>query len=417
MTEKAKKQQEQRLARYLKMQAVMYSDLYAVTIQTCSELLQDCPDCLRAADALCSTRMIGPMRMVTESAFPLFSSTLRRRLPDVHGFPASLSKRVTDAKPPDEGAGEKAIDDEIEFRVQLVGDMKAETASGRDILEPSLAVLGNLIEEIQFKQVVRRLELENTIWAVPTEPTLATYRPLCARHRYAAFLDTYSDDRADVNKTYKAILAAIDPPELVMLDWRILNWLRLRNLEPGTTWLQIEMAHADPVWDDEMYGIDQGIPREPDERHTNKPYMDMMWATTSRIPAAVAIQVFRNWNRARTFMGTVENDYGDDPILMASLATRYYRLKQWDNAERCARSGLRPLRTTVLIQNSPRSTRRRVTWCIGKRRSSSRSISLPTAWNRRRFRTRSRGTTWAARNRATRSPSPTRPPSVIPAGR
>lgn len=337
MMEKAKTHQEQRLARYLNMQAVIYSDLYAVTIKTCSDFLQDCPDCLRAADALCSTRVIGPMRMVTDSAFSLFSNTLRRRLPGVHGFPPSLVKRVTDAKPHDEGAGEKAIEDEIEFRVQLVADIKAETASGRDTFEPSLSVLGNLIEEIQFLQVVRRLELEHTIWAVPTEPTISTYRPLCAGHRYAAFLDSYSDDRADINKSYNAILATLDPGELVMLDWRILNWLRLRSMEPGTTWLRIEMAHADPVWSDEMYGLDQQIAGKPDERKTNKPYMDMMWSTTSRIPAAVAIQVYRNWNRARTFMGTVENDYGDDPILMASLATRYDKLKQWDNAERCAK--------------------------------------------------------------------------------
>ena len=117
--------------------------------------------------------MISPMRMVTESAFSLFSGTLRRRLPDVHGFPAALSKRVADAKPPDEGAGEKAIDDEIEFRAWcFVADLKAETTSGRDTLEPSLAVLGKLIEEIQFKQVMRRLELEHTIWGIPTEPTL-----------------------------------------------------------------------------------------------------------------------------------------------------------------------------------------------------------------------------------------------------
>jgi tetratricopeptide (TPR) repeat protein len=123
----------------------------------------------------------------------------------------------------------------------------------------------------------------------------------------------------------------------VALDFRIINWLRLRNVQPGYSLLRIEVTHADPVWDDEMYGVDQGIPGEPDERHRNKPYMDSMWATTSRIPAAVAIQVFRNWNRARTFMGTVENDYGDDPILMASLSTRYYRLKQWDNAQRCTK--------------------------------------------------------------------------------
>jgi tetratricopeptide (TPR) repeat protein len=337
MMEKAKNHRQQRLARYLKMQAVMYSDLSALTIQTCSGLLQDCPDCLRAADALCSTRMIGPMRMVTDSAFSLLSNSLRRRLPDVHRFPASLAKRVTDAKPPDETAGDKATEDEIEFRVQLVADIKAETTSGRDTLEPSLDVLGNLIEEIQFLQVVRRLELENTIWAVQTEPTISTYRPLCAHHPYAAFLDSYSDDPADVGKTYKAILATLDPSEMVMLDWRILNWLRVHGMEPGTTWLRIAWAHADPVWSDEMYGLDQGIAGQPDERHTNKPHMDMMWDTSSRIPAAVAIQVFRNWYRARTFMGTVENDYGDDPILMASLSTRFYKLKQWDNAERCTK--------------------------------------------------------------------------------
>jgi tetratricopeptide (TPR) repeat protein len=338
MMEKAKSQQEKRLARYLNMQAVMYSDLYAVTIKACTEVLQDCPDCLRAADGLCSTRFIGPMRMVTESAFPLLSKTLRHRLPDIHGFPASLSKRLTDAKPPDEGAAEKAIDDEIEFRVQLIADLKAETSSGRDTLEPSLSALGNLIEEIQFLQLVRRLELERTIWGVPTEPTLTTYRPLCGHHRYAPFLDSFSDNpTADLKKTYNEVLAAIDSRELVALDFQILNWLRLRSMEPGTALLSIEMAHADPVWDDEMYGVDQRIPGEPDERHRNKPYMDMMWSTTSRIPAAVAIQVFRNWNRARTFMATVEGDYGDDPILMASLSSRYYRLKQWDNSERCTK--------------------------------------------------------------------------------
>ena len=120
------------------------------------------------------------MRIVTDSAFSLFSNSLRRRLPDVHGFPASLAKRLADAKPADETAGDKAIEDGIEFRVQLVADIKAETTSGRDTLEPSLDILGNLIEEIQFLQVIRRLELEHSIWGVQTEATLSTYRPLCA---------------------------------------------------------------------------------------------------------------------------------------------------------------------------------------------------------------------------------------------
>ena len=96
MMEQAKNHQEQRLARYLKMQAVMYADLYTVTINACTELLQDCPDCFRAADALCSTRTIGPMRMVTESAFSLVSNCASPA-----GFPTSPAspRRLPNASP------------------------------------------------------------------------------------------------------------------------------------------------------------------------------------------------------------------------------------------------------------------------------------------------------------------------------
>ena len=113
-----------------------------------------------------------------------------------------------------------------------------------------------------------------------------------------------------MDKTYKAIVAALDPSELVMLDWQILNWLRsAQSATRGRPGCRSKWLHADLVWDDEMYGIDQRIPGEPDERHTNKPYMDMMWATTlANSGGRGVIQVFRNWNRARTFTGTVEND-------------------------------------------------------------------------------------------------------------
>lgn len=180
MMEKAKTHDEQRLARYLNMQAVMYSGINTITIRACLAFLQQCPDCVCAADALCGTREIGTMQMTTASAFTLLSSALRRRLPDVYGFPASLAKRVTDAKPVQETVGEQGKEDEIEFHAQLVEDIKAETTSGHDTLEPSLDVLGNFIEETQFLQAIERLELEHRIWAVPTEQTIATYRPLCA---------------------------------------------------------------------------------------------------------------------------------------------------------------------------------------------------------------------------------------------
>ena len=102
MLQKAKTRDQERLARYLNLQAVMYSSMTAVTIKATQAMLEECPDCLRAADALCGTVQIGPMNLVTSTAFPLYSKTLRSRLPDVHGFPSALAKRLREAKPGEE---------------------------------------------------------------------------------------------------------------------------------------------------------------------------------------------------------------------------------------------------------------------------------------------------------------------------
>lgn len=340
MLEKAKTQSLRRLARYLNLQAVMYSSLNVVTIKACQSMLEECPDCLRAADALCATAQIGPMREVTGSAFLLFSQTLRSRLPDVDGFPSSLAKRVRETKL-ENLEQEKGIEDEIDFRVQLVADLKAETVSGRDTLEPSLPVLGQVIEETQFMQVMRRIQLEANVWAIPTEQTIATYRPLCAHHRYAAFLDCYLKEKAESEKASQSLLQSVDPGELGFVESWFLNWLRISHPEPATTWLRIAWSHADPVWSDEMNGIAQGIAGSPDERTYNKPHMDMMWQTSTKLPAALAIQVERNWRKAKFFSATVEKDCADDPILMAALASRYLTTKKLDDAERCAKQRVR----------------------------------------------------------------------------
>jgi len=333
MLEQAKTRERRRLARYLNLQAVMYSGMHSVTIKAAEAVLEECPDCLLAADALCATALIGPMREVTGSAFPLFSQTLRSRLPDVYDFPPALVKRLREAKPVE---GEEK-EDEVDFRVQLVADIKGETASGRDTREPSLAALGQVIEETQFVQVVRRIQLEGYIWAIPTAQTLATYRPLCAHHRYAAFLDFYSREKAESFKAALSLRQAVDPSELGLVEGWFLNLLRSIQSEPATLWLRIAWAHSDPVFPDEMLGIGQGIAGLPDERKYNGPHMDMMWHTSSKLPAAYAIQIARNWRKAKFYAATVESDFADDPLVMSALANRYFKLKQFDDAERCAK--------------------------------------------------------------------------------
>jgi tetratricopeptide (TPR) repeat protein len=336
MLEQAKTRNRRRLARYLNLQAVIYSSMNAVTIPACEAMLEECPDCLRAADALCATTQIAPMRLVTSTAFPLYSKTLRSRLPDVQGFPSSLAKRLREAKPV-EALQESELEDEVDFRVQLVADIKAETASGRDTIEPSLAVLGQVIEETQFVQLVRRIQLEGYVWAIPTAQTVAAYRPLCARHRYAAFLDLYSTEKVQSFKAALSLKQAVEPSELGLVEAWFLNWLRISYSGMATPWVMLAWCHADPVWSDEMSGIPQGIAGPPDDKKYNGPHMDMMWQTSSKLPAAYAIQVERNWKKAKFYAATVESDFAEDPLVMSALANRYFRLKQFDDAERCAK--------------------------------------------------------------------------------
>lgn len=69
--------------------------------------------------------------------------------------------------------------------------------------------------------------------------------------------------------------------------------------------------------------------------------MAMVWSTSSKIPVALAIQITRNWKKARVFADNVEKDYADDPFVMSALASRYLELKRYDDAERCAKQKIR----------------------------------------------------------------------------
>lgn len=336
MQEKAHTRKQQRLARYLFLQAVMCWGLRDVSLKAGRAVLEECPDCLLAADRLCALGQIGPLAEVTGSSFPRLSAVLRSRLPEVPGFPPSLTKRLRETKAPAPNA-ETGFEDEIEFRNQLLSDVKAVATSGRDRLEPSLAVLGQMIEEIQFSQVMRRLQLEGSVWGVPVDQTIATFRPLCARHRYAALPEMYAATKAETDRGAELLARAIEPSELGLPEHWFLDWLRSTHHGPPTLWAKIAWSHADPVFGDEMMGIDQGIAGQPEDRTYNKPHMDMMWQTSSKLPVALAIQVKRNWRRAKFFLATVENDYGEDPILMSALAERYLQIKQYDDAERCAK--------------------------------------------------------------------------------
>jgi tetratricopeptide (TPR) repeat protein len=351
MVADAKDTDAKRLALYLNLEAVRYAYMKDITIKAARAVVTECPDCFRAIDSVCDSSEVGLLRMVTSQFFPLLSKSLRERLASIEGLPASV-KQFADPKRAGQGGdeGEKGFEDEIERRVQLVTDLKAETTSGRDVLEPSLEVLGQMIEEIEFKHLIRRLETEKNVWGVPTEQTIATFRPLCEHHPYGAYLDAFSSAKSDWVKASESLLRSIDPNELSWTETNMVAWLfgadrkRAMELRTCSAW------HLDPVFADEMNGIELGMAGAPDDRgrdgaevkgRFNHNYMKMLWRTSSKLPISYAIQIQRHWSQAEEFAKSAEQEFADDPIVMTSLVVRYWGLKRMDDAERCAKQRIK----------------------------------------------------------------------------
>ncbi len=219
------------------------------------------------------------------------SQSLRKRLPGLPGLPESLAKESKEHQPHNDLA------EEIEFRTAFIDSLKKAAKTGGDKMEPSLGAVAQSIEEIEFKQVMRRLELERFVFGASADETITAYRTLCERHPYGGFVDFFSTSRLDVLKGIATLLPRIDSAELVCIEARP---LRLgESYVPGRLnhWLQIVYCHADPVLRDEIVCMVQGAAGNLEQPNFNAPYMAMLAGTSSKSPVAVAFQIVRTGAR------------------------------------------------------------------------------------------------------------------------
>jgi tetratricopeptide (TPR) repeat protein len=338
MVEKAKEGPARRLAHYLDFEAATWVSNTNLRVKTGRLALEENPDSFHVLDGLCATYSIGVMRALTEQSFERTSESLRKRLPEIPGFPENQAKKIK------EHEGTREISGEVEFRVELVGDVKAAGKPGKDNLEPSLSALGQTIEEIEFLEVLRRLSLERFLWAVPTEESIATYRLLVERHPYGGFVDLFSTSTADVIKGAMALIPKIQPAELTVVQGepfhlgQVNAHLFMNYGKPHLDyWLSIIYAHSDPVLRDELLGIDEGAASTVKNAPMNDAYMWMMWETTKSFPSAVAAQIRRNWKKTEEDAAYFEKTYADDPVVLAALTDKYFELKKYADAERCSK--------------------------------------------------------------------------------
>lgn len=326
--------EQRRLARYLNLDGVAYSGIGSVTGKAAQAVTQDCPDCFRGWDAMYLAAQTNRQRFVTSRAFAMLSRTLRNRLPRIAGLSESLATRLNAARD---------FEAEVKFRVELVAELTDETTLTAAPGEPSLAALAQTIQEIEFSQIVRNLQVDvNDKSQVKRkgdslDDFVATNQPLWEHHHDAGFIDTFGRQQASLSAAVTRMARTIDTSALGYNEVLAFQPLRREDEAYFAAWQAIACAHADPVFADQMLGLKAGAAGDPAVKEADARYMDMLWKTSSKLPAAVAARVAHDWRHARQEAAAFERDYRDDFIVMTALTFAYLDHQQLKEAERCAR--------------------------------------------------------------------------------
>ncbi|HET6325344.1 MAG TPA: hypothetical protein VFG04_11765 [Planctomycetaceae bacterium] len=331
MVEIAKTPAERRLAHYLNVEALLFGDLDDLSVSAIKAFLHECPTCPRAYDMLSRSNELGPSGEGAERAFDVTSRLLRTQLLDFPGLPKEIAERV-------KKAGTLEPTEEVEFRKSLIADLKKAGAAGADQGEPSLAALGQTIEEINFAQLVQRLVFYRNKISVPIDNILETYGPLGEAHPYAGYLSAFTWHRKKMEDGAAALTGKLEVFAFTMKDRPVMQWLySMTSAQRFHSLFQVPGKHCDSILIDDMRCMKADLFGPPDDPTYGPPNMIRCWTLYSKLPLMVAMRIARDWPRAKTEVDKYERDFADEPLVLNALTNRYLSLKRWSDAERCAK--------------------------------------------------------------------------------
>jgi tetratricopeptide (TPR) repeat protein len=327
----AKTPDERRLAHYLNVEAILFGDLDDLTVRAIKDFLHECPACPRAYDMLSRSSELGPSGAGAQAAFGVTSGLLRQQLLDFPGLPNDVAERVRKA-----GTLEPAK--EVALHKRVIAELKQAGMAGVDRGEPSLAALGQTIQEIDFAQLVQRLAFFRNKLGVPIDDILETYGSLGEAHPYAGYLSMFTGKREEMEAGAAALTAKLEVFAFTMKDRSVMQWLySLNHAQRFHNLFQTPGKHCDAIFIDDMRCMKVDLFGPRDDPTDGPGNMSRCWAVYSKLPLMVAMRIARDWPRAKTEVEKYERDFADEPLVLDALTNRYLTLKRFSDAERCAK--------------------------------------------------------------------------------
>ncbi len=274
------------------------------------------PTCCRAMDQLCEVNSLGILRMVTEQRLDqlwpaMYQKLLESNLPNSTKAPIQryLSSPFS-------------LISEQQLRIQVTQLLKnSQTIE----MEPSLNVLGQLLQEVSFIHTHRKLKLLTGNLSVNADDVLSKYRPLIKGHPYEQFIESYSSDQGESKTAYEKLLQSHDPRELELISFPLIFNSNYKLSQQAYFTLYNEaISNIDFVYQDQLrhaHCLKKLISESRQEQ--NSKFAEILLKVSPHMPQTVAMNIDTSREYVKTHKADLMEKYGKNTVVLTALANRY----------------------------------------------------------------------------------------------
>lgn len=193
------------LAIYLRtLNADPVNDQQQMLEQTVSLLTIE-PACTRTLDDLCKANSLGIKRQATEQGMPRIWPQLYLKL-----LASNIDPKLKESIRTFLSTAED-LESEPQLRVKVTNSL---LQSDDTTAEPSMNGLGQLLQEISFKQTCRQLTMLTDSLGFEVDEFLPGYQPLVTGHPFEKYIETFSSDSSQARAAFESFVETHDPREM-----------------------------------------------------------------------------------------------------------------------------------------------------------------------------------------------------------
>ncbi|QDV20968.1 Tetratricopeptide repeat protein [Gimesia panareensis] len=275
------------------------------------------PACCQVVDRLCQVRALGVQRMATEHRLDELWPKLHQKLLESNmGTPLKGTiQRYLSAL--------DALTSEEKTRLTVIKFLK-DTQPNE--IEPSLNGLGQLLQDVSFIHVYRKLSVQTGSLGIPADADeLTDYLKLVKGHPYEQVIASFTSDQPQAKIAYEKLMQTYDPCELELNAFPLIKNASYKLSPNAFNQLYREAGeNADFVYEDQlqrMRCLQQLLSETRQEQ--NSEFAEILMKVSPHMPQTVILNIKTDKEYFENHKAELMERYGKSPEVLTAVANRY----------------------------------------------------------------------------------------------